>query len=148
MQPTCWGIYGIGLKMTWIWRRGHPLAGVFNRLWRHWAFKGYSILRNSFQFEIWVTIPNLKLIVVVNVLSARQSFFQYVTFFFIGTKYDDMALDILSEFMNSVAGQAITSWDHMGLSADFGIPRITTNVFLDDSDFENTSIYEVMLNVG
>ena len=38
------------------------------------------------------------------------------------SEFDDMAADILYEFMNTVVGQTITEWDNLGLSAAFGTP--------------------------
>lgn len=38
------------------------------------------------------------------------------------TEFDDMAADVLFEFMNTVVGKTITEWDTLGLSVVFGTP--------------------------
>ena len=55
---------------------------------------------------------------------------------------DDMATDILFEFMNTVAGRVITDWDEMGLSADFSPPE-----FVADLNFQDKSNGELLINV-
>ena len=35
---------------------------------------------------------------------------------------DADALDLLGEFMNTVVGRAISAWDRMGVSVEFGAP--------------------------
>lgn len=64
------------------------------------------------------------------------------------TEFDDLASDILYEFMNTVVGQTMTAWDKLGLSATFGTP-----FSLDGQNFEKTlnttrETYIVSLNIG
>jgi len=47
---------------------------------------------------------------------------------------NDLATDILSEFMNTVAGMVITEWDKLGLSADFSAPEFRTNLTFESSN--------------
>ena len=49
------------------------------------------------------------------------------------SEFDDMAADILYEFMNTVVGQTITEWDNLGLSVAFGTP-----LSLDGEKIEKT----------
>lgn len=49
------------------------------------------------------------------------------------SEFDDMAADILYEFMNTVVGQTITEWDNLGLSVSFGTP-----LSLDGEKIEKT----------
>ena len=59
-------------------------------------------------------------------------------------KLDEDTTDILSEFVNTVAGQAITAFDHLGLSAEFGTPYSVEENVKDEEEngrVENHSIY-------
>ncbi len=38
------------------------------------------------------------------------------------SEFDDMAADVLFEFINTVVGQTITAWDKLGLSIEFDTP--------------------------
>jgi two-component system chemotaxis response regulator CheY len=54
---------------------------------------------------------------------------------------DEMARDILFEFMNTVAGKVITDWDNLGLAADFSPPQ-----FVTDLSFQNEGQGELLVN--
>jgi two-component system chemotaxis response regulator CheY len=58
---------------------------------------------------------------------------------------DDMATDILAEFMNTVAGKVITEWDQFGMTADFLPPEFVADLKFDDPRPGNLFIHSVTL---
>jgi two-component system, chemotaxis family, chemotaxis protein CheY len=60
-------------------------------------------------------------------------------------RMDDMATDILSEFMNTVAGKVITEWDQFGMTADFLPPEFVADLRFDDGHPGNLIIHSITL---
>jgi len=60
-------------------------------------------------------------------------------------RMDDMATDILAEFMNTVAGKVITEWDQFGMTADFLPPEFVTDLSFDDRRPGNLFIHSITL---
>jgi len=60
---------------------------------------------------------------------------------------DDMATDILFEFMNTVAGKVITEWDQFGMTADFLPPEFVADLRFDDNRCGNLFVHAVTLSL-
>ena len=60
---------------------------------------------------------------------------------------DDMATDILFEFMNTVAGKVITEWDQFGMSADFFPPEFVSDLSFDERNGSETLLHSVTLSL-
>ncbi|MBW1782523.1 MAG: response regulator [Deltaproteobacteria bacterium] len=63
-------------------------------------------------------------------------------------KLDEDATDILSEFMNTVAGEAITALDQMGLSAEFSTPFTIQENALDEGANLRSENYSIYFKIG
>ena len=61
---------------------------------------------------------------------------------------DDMAMDILSEFMNTLAGEVITRWDRMGLSAKFSFPQFETDLIFGQKSGVETLAHCVTVHMA
>ena len=60
-------------------------------------------------------------------------------------RMDEMATDILFEFMNTVAGKVITEWDKFGMTADFLPPEFVADLTFEDQQTENLLIHSITL---
>lgn len=60
-------------------------------------------------------------------------------------RMDDMATDILAEFMNTVAGKVITEWDQFGMTADFLPPEFVSDLSFEDHRPGNLYIHSITL---
>ncbi len=60
---------------------------------------------------------------------------------------DEMATDILFEFMNTVAGKVITEWDQFGMTTDFLPPEFVADLRFDDKLADNLLIHSVTLSL-
>ena len=63
------------------------------------------------------------------------------------SRMDDMATDILFEFMNTVAGKVITDWDQSGMTTDFLPPEFVSNLRFDDRRCGHLFIHSVSLSL-
>lgn len=59
---------------------------------------------------------------------------------------DDMATDILFEFMNTVAGKVITDWDKSGMTAEFFPPEFITDLKVDNQKDAVLLVHSVTLS--
>lgn len=60
-------------------------------------------------------------------------------------RMDEMATDILFEFMNTVAGKVITEWDKFGMTADFMPPEFVADLTFEDRQSDNLIIHSITL---
>jgi CheY-like chemotaxis protein len=60
---------------------------------------------------------------------------------------DEMATDILFEFMNTVAGKVITEWDRYGIRADFFPPEFVSDLNFNDLNGGELLLYSVTLSL-
>lgn len=60
---------------------------------------------------------------------------------------DDLATDILFEFMNTVAGKVITEWDKFGMTADFFPPEFVADIKFNDQQAGEKLIHSVTLSL-
>jgi CheY-like chemotaxis protein len=58
---------------------------------------------------------------------------------------DEMATDILFEFMNTVAGKVITEWDKFGMTADFLPPEFVADLTFEGNSSGNLLIHSITL---
>ena len=61
-------------------------------------------------------------------------------------QFDEIASDIINEFLNTVVGHTITEWDKKGLNVRFSPPVVLQKKELNISDGPNTEAYMVSLN--
>jgi CheY-like chemotaxis protein len=60
-------------------------------------------------------------------------------------QFDDMASDIINEFLNTMVGHTITEWDKKGLSVRFGTPNEIKQKELNISDAPNIEAFLISL---
>ena len=63
----------------------------------------------------------------------------------VAEQMDEMATDILFEFMNTVAGKVITEWDKFGMTADFLPPEFVADLTFEDPQSGNLLIHSITL---
>jgi CheY-like chemotaxis protein len=61
-------------------------------------------------------------------------------------QFDEIASDIINEFLNTVVGHTITEWDKKGLNVRFSPPVVLQKKEINISDGPNTEAYMVSLN--
>jgi CheY-like chemotaxis protein len=61
-------------------------------------------------------------------------------------QFDEIASDIINEFLNTVVGHTITEWDKKGLNVRFSPPVLLQKKEINISDGPNTEAYMVSLN--
>lgn len=64
------------------------------------------------------------------------------------TAFDEIAADILHEFMNTVVGRTMTAWDKLGLSASFGTPESLDGNVIEKALATNRETYIVSMNIA
>jgi CheY-like chemotaxis protein len=60
-------------------------------------------------------------------------------------RMDDMATDILFEFMHTVAGKVITVWDKIGLDANFFSPEFVSDLKFNGQQLGDLTIHTITL---
>ena len=60
-------------------------------------------------------------------------------------EFSETTSDILFEFMNTVVGQAITKWDALGFSVEFGAPYATDGATLGENANLRREIYSIVI---
>ena len=58
---------------------------------------------------------------------------------------DDLAADILFEFLNTIVGKVVAQWDTLGLNVDFLQPELIADLGFPSESDENLSIHSVSL---
>jgi len=61
-------------------------------------------------------------------------------------QFDEIASDIINEFLNTVVGHTITEWDKKGLNVRFSPPEGLQQKKIDIPDAANTEAYLILLN--
>lgn len=64
------------------------------------------------------------------------------------TSLDGTAIDLLSEFMNTVVGRTISVWEHMGLPVEFGALSPLQQADIASQDGYQMESYAMMLNMA
>ena len=60
---------------------------------------------------------------------------------------DDLATDVLFEFMNTVAGKVITEWDGMGMNVDFYPPEFSGGLNFDNEGAGALLMHAIILHL-
>ena len=61
-------------------------------------------------------------------------------------QFDEIASDIINEFLNTVVGHTITEWDKKGLNVRFSPPEVLQQKKIYISDAVNTAAYFILLH--
>lgn len=61
-------------------------------------------------------------------------------------QFDEIASDIINEFLNTVVGHTITEWDNKGFNVRFSPPEVLQKEKINISDATNTEAYLILLN--
>ena len=64
------------------------------------------------------------------------------------TEMDEMAADVVNEFLNTIVGRAISDWDRMGMPVRFSPPQFVKAAKLETDDKVTTNAYEIILNLA
>lgn len=60
---------------------------------------------------------------------------------------DEVASDILGEFINTIMGNTITEWDKLGLRVKFGQPQLLENSSLQEKKLLHTKAFVIILHL-
>jgi two-component system chemotaxis response regulator CheY len=63
------------------------------------------------------------------------------------SEMDEMAADVVNEFLNTIVGRAISDWDRMGMPVKFSPPQFMKAAKLETDDKVTTKAYEIILNL-
>ena len=61
-------------------------------------------------------------------------------------KFDEIASDVINEFLNTVVGHTTTEWSKNGLYVTFSPPVVSQNKQINISDMSNAIVYLISLN--
>ena len=61
-------------------------------------------------------------------------------------KFDEIASDVINEFLNTVVGHTTTEWSKNGLYVSFSPPVVSQNKQINISDMSNAIVYLISLN--
>ena len=60
-------------------------------------------------------------------------------------EFDELASDVLNEFMNTVIGRAISGWDRLGFQVKFGLPVSVNSSNLEKQLFPYRKAYKIIM---
>lgn len=63
------------------------------------------------------------------------------------SEMDDMAADVVNEFLNTIVGRTISEWDRMGMPVRFSPPQFLKSAKLETDDTHTTTSYVIILTL-
>ena len=64
------------------------------------------------------------------------------------TEIDDIAADLIGEFLNTIVGRAISDWDRMGMPVRFSPPKFMKSARLQQDDQVTSVSYVIILSLA
>ena len=64
------------------------------------------------------------------------------------TEIDDIAADLIGEFLNTIVGRAISDWDRMGMPVRFSPPKFVKSTHLQQDVQVNSVSYVIILSLA